>query len=224
MVNLGITFGAIKYFSFDVEAVMRRQHTNRLSYPMVFIHVVFGSLWIFSGLAQFTNTFQRNKKWHKINGYFYYGFTLLSVLSLFAVGLKLQAGAPFKVGVFPNSLHTLISLVLSFIFIKYRNIEMHRAWVIRSMIMGLIMPVDRFFSGLYLLNPVLRLSFSNIVIVTLIIAELIIHRKLKFKLHFSNNMLVSFVTSIIVFGLLAGTFYYTFFFEINFVDKTRMNF
>lgn len=170
MVNLGISFGAFKYFSFDVETVMRRQHTNKLSYPMVFIHVVFGSLWIFSGLAQFTNTFQRNTKWHKINGYFYYGFTLLSVLSLFAVGLKLQAAAPFKVGVFPNSLHTLISIVLSFIFIKYRNIEMHRAWVIRSMVMGIAMPVDRFFSGLYFVNPILRLSFSNIIIVSLIIA------------------------------------------------------
>lgn len=191
---------------------------------MVFIHVVFASLWMFSGLAQFTNTFQRNKKWHKINDYFYYGFTLLSVLSLFAVDLKLQAAAPFKVGVFPNSLHTLICMVLSFIFIKYRNIEMHRAWVIRSMVMGLAMPVDRFFSGLYFVSPILRLSFSNIIIVSLIIAELIIHRKLKFKLLFSNNKFINLLISLVLFSLLDCTFYYTFVFELNFVNKTRMNF
>lgn len=181
MLSLGMIVGGSIYFLFDPSLIVRRQSTTTESAPWVFLHVLFGSIWLLSGLMQFTDYSQKRLKWHRRNGYLYLFCSIVSIFSLFAISLQLQERAPFKLGSVTFALYSLICIVGGFFLIKQKKIENHRAWMIRGMIVAFLMPLDRFNNGLYLTFGIF-FEFFHINMSAIFLTELLIHRKLEIPL------------------------------------------
>ena len=220
-VSLGLILGAFKYYAFDPSIIARRNSSTTLTNPLVPLHVFLGAVWLISGFFQFTKFSQRRLRLHKINGYIYLFSSLFSLLSLFVISYKLQQSAPFGVGVLPLSLYTLICIFTGFIFIKRKDIENHRAWMLRSMSMPFFMAFDRLgYSLSYELMGEYWFPDFHAKMFILIIIELIVYRKLDFDLiKFESKLLRTFIKILclgvsLILGLL------TFLHEIKYMNAT----
>jgi uncharacterized membrane protein len=219
-IGLGLIFGAYKYHLFDADLIPRRQLTNRETYPLVFIHVSTGTLWFISGFFQFTELFQKNKRLHRLNGYAYFILASVSTVSLLLINLILQDRAPFRPGVFPPSIYTLICLLSGMYFIKTKQVSHHRAWMIRSMVIAMVMPLDRFMHGFTYFTkfapvPIIYLNYS-----AFIGAELIIHKALEFKITRPGWRNWNYLTLFILTLLFIGCFSITAIFEYYYSNIT----
>ncbi len=216
-ISLGLIIGSWKYHLYDVNFVPRNLKTNQLSYPLVFIHVTAGVLWLLSGFWQFTSFSQKRLKVHKSIGYLYFVSALVCIFCLFVVNLTLQTKAPFGLGVYPLSIYSLICLLSGFYFIKNKNIQLHRAWMMRSMTMPLVMPIDRLnysvasFLGLYPIE-----SFT-LTLLVLFLVELLVFKKFEWNLFTQNKVLNSLLILFVLcvaFSLLGFTAHH----EMNYVN------
>ncbi len=179
--TLGLILGSLQYVLFDPALVPRRQATSTATFPWVPVHVVAGGLWLLSGLVQLTGLFQRNRRWHLANGTLYAAVCLISVMSLVIIQFRLGEKAPFGVGTLGRVLYTLTALLAGLGFLVRGDTERHRAWMIRSLLMGLVMPFDRLLRPLDILLGVPFIDRWGMEMPVLFAAELCIHRKLEWR-------------------------------------------
>lgn len=215
---LGLIIGSYQYHFFDSSLVPRRQVTSSESYPLVFIHVVSGTVWLLSGLLQFTGVFLKDLKKHRVNGYIYLTSSLISSLSLIVINLILQARSPFGAAPFPGAIYTLVCVLSAWYFIRKKNVEYHRAWMLRSLVPAMIMPLDRFNYSLESLGMV-PLGMETLRIAAFVTAELLIFRKMDFDLIPSKNYWVRMIASVVLILICLCAFILTLDFEHNFVNN-----
>lgn len=179
------------------------------------LHIGGGAIWLISGFMQFTPYFQSRLKWHKINGYIYFITALISTIGLVGINLKLQKHSLFLKDPIIFSVYTIVCLLLSYFYVKKKEITLHRAWIIRSMVPALEIPFNRLLSMLeYLFH--MQFSFNHFVFL-MIIGEIVILKKMNFSLlrptdRKSNYLLMVLylVLLLLAFGLV---FYWQFFLE-----------
>lgn len=181
-ISLGMILGAFPYFINMPENIPQRRATSIETFPLVFIHVLSGTIWLISGFLQFSGYFLERLRRHRINGYIYLVSALVSTLSLLLINLILNERSPMRDGPVTNSLFSVISLLAGFYFIKKRNLRLHREWMLRSMLYPLMMPLDRMqWGGLFFVSfkPV---SISYFFLPLILLFELILQEKLDFSL------------------------------------------
>lgn len=220
---LGLVLGSYKYSFFDVDQVVRRKSTNTASYPFVFVHVIFGSIWLLAGFSQFTQYSRKNIKIHKIVGGVYFISCFISTISLLIINIKLQDKTPFGVGSLPLSVYTFVCLFAGLYYLKVRNIKLHRAWMIRSMIMGMLMPFDRFCYGMSYEFLKFPISIEYQKVIVFIVAELIIHKRLEFRLLEPRKRQRNIIVLLLLFIVFLFIFWISFTAELRVVNSRAMN-
>lgn len=181
-ISVGLILGSYQYHYFDPNIVLRRKATSLATYPWVFIHVSSGTIWLLSGFLQFTGWFLKDLRKHRINGYIYIVSSLISTISLMIINFKLGDRSPFGAGSYPGSIYSLICIVAAWIFIKKKNLEFHRAWMLRSMVPAMVMPLDRFKYSLVNTFGMPAFDIDILKIIALVTVELVIFRVLDFDL------------------------------------------
>lgn len=180
-ISIAFSLGNIKYLSLPVRHPLK--HFGAHYY--LYMHIIGGTFWYISGFLQFTNFFQSNKTYHRRNGYIYYASALLSTVSLIMININLQKHSLFRTGPLQISIYTITCLILSFYYIRKKNIPLHRAWVMRSIIPAIEIPFNRLILMLsYLFKYPIRF---NTHLVLLVVIELLILKKLNFTIMDSSK-------------------------------------
>lgn len=218
MISTGMILGDWPYLFFDPSMIPRRNPTTTASFPMVFLHVIFGIMWLLSGLFQFSLDPRKKKTLHRSTGMIYVVSAVLSVLSLFVIYSKLGPTAPFGVSSFPLSVYTLVSLALGLFYMNKEDYPSHRAWMIRSLVFALVMPLSRFNSAVFEITG-LYLEIWALEILTLVVAELVILHLFRRPLFRSEKRSVNLFVSLACLGVGLTVFYLTFSLEYRFVMK-----
>lgn len=217
-IALGLIIGSYQYHFFDPSMVARRRSTSTETFPWVFIHVASGTMWLLSGLIQFTGIFLKDLKKHRINGRIYLVSVFLSTLSLIVINFKLQSRSPFGFGPYPGSLYAIICVISAWYFIRKKNVEYHRAWMMRSLAPAMVMPLDRF-NFAFESWGLVPLEFGTLKLICFITIELLIFRKMDFDLIPSKDYRVRVIASIFLFFVCLCAFILTFGFEYKFVNR-----
>lgn len=218
-ISLAMIAGAFRYVSLDPVLIPRRNPTTTESYPWVFVHVLSGTIWLVSGFLQFVLNPRSCAFWHRLSGTVYSLACVVSCSSLVVISSLLGSRAPFGPSSFPLSIYALVSLALGLIFVALGDIPAHRAWIIRSMVFALVMPLSRLDSALSEAAGFVILRFDHMTFLVLGGSELVIRRWLDFPLWSSSwpmrgiPVLVLLAATVI---LAAGM---TYSFEQRFVDN-----
>lgn len=112
---------------------LRRELTVPLWLNVMYAHVAFACIAMAAGLLNFSRRiFEKNRKFHRINGYIY-------ILSVFVVVLTSGYMAPYATGgrisgIGFNALNIiwLLITITALVQIKKKRILRHRNWMIRS--------------------------------------------------------------------------------------------
>lgn len=212
--SLGLIAGAIPYGWFDPALINHRRVTTTESHPLVFIHVFSGTIWLISGLMQFTKTFLEKRFYHVLNGYTYLICCLICSGTLILINLKLQERSTFSTSPLVGAIYSIICSLVGWIYISKKEIQLHRAWMIRSFLPAVMMPIDRFLTGISLAFKISILDPLVLGFLLLMVTELIIFRKLNHKLmplQAGSFMKKFFFAFIVLFFFIS--FFLTFWFE-----------
>lgn len=212
--SLGLIAGAYKYYAFSPELIQRRSTTTQETFPLVFIHVSVGVLWLLLGHLQMTQLSRVKKKLHKIFGYMYILTVLVSALSLLLIQLKLQIRSPLQHEPFSITIYSLVAVLTGLRFVKLKHLANHRAWMIRSLSVATLMPLDRLNWSLFYNLQAPLLSYYALMAIVFVINELIIAGRLSLAVPAKARL----PFLMLAVGLFALSFYYTMVFERSFVD------
>lgn len=215
-ISVGTTIGAYQLLTFRL--VPRHIETMAATYPLVHIHVFLGLIWMLSGLLQFLPFSLKNKTLHRKIGYTYIASCLVSNVLTLGHSFYLQDSSPFKSFNIPHSTHTSVCVIIAIYFIKKRNLEKHRAWMIRSFIMVLSMPLTRLLgpASIYLGLP--RIPFRLQAYILFIIAELIIHRKTDINIFGNGPKWARILSVLLLFSFFFACIVLTFIGEYHFLN------
>lgn len=210
VISVAFILGNIKYFNLATRPPIEKLGAKYYLY----MHIISGTTWFISGFLQFTNFFQSNKTYHRRNGYIYYISALLSTLSLVMINLTLQRQSLFRTGPLQVSIYTIVCLILSFYYIRKKNVPLHRAWVMRSFITAIEIPFNRLVIMLaYLFKYPIRF---NTHLVLLVVIELVILKKLNFTIidnSKSSSIVLKIFYSLLALLLFCLVFYWQMFLE-----------
>lgn len=179
------------------------------------LHIGGGAIWLISGFLQFTPWFQRNLKIHRVNGYICYISALVSSIALISINLTLQTHSLFRTGAVFFAIYSIICLLVSFYHVKKKNIDLHRAWIIRSLLPAVEIPFNRLTAMVLYLYPA-RLPF-DLFILLFIVGEIVISKKanislLSAKFKKLNVVLMFLYVSVLLLGF-GLVFYWQYFLE-----------
>lgn len=212
--SFGLIAGAYKYYAFAPELIQRRASTTQETFPLVFIHVSVGVLWILLGHLQMTQLSRLKKKLHRALGYLYIAAVIISALSLLLIQLKLQVRAPLQHEPFSITIYSLVAVFAGLRFIKLKQYSLHRAWMIRSLSVATLMPLDRLNWSLFYNFQTPLLSYYALMGIVFVVYELIIAGQLSIPIP-KRGRIPFFAVALVLFAL---SFYFTMVFERSFVD------
>jgi len=212
--SLGLIAGAFKYYAFSPELIQRRASTTHETFPLVFIHVSVGVLWVLLGHLQMTQLSRLKKKLHKMFGYVYIATVVVSAVSLLLIQLQLQVRSPLQHEPYSITIYSLVAVFTGLRFVKLRQLSLHRAWMMRSVAVATLMPLDRLNWSLFYHFEAPLLSYYALLAIVFVIYELIIAGRLSVAVPVKARL----PFLLLAVGLFAGSFYYTMIFERSFVD------
>ncbi|BFH62797.1 DUF2306 domain-containing protein [Paenibacillus azoreducens] len=100
---------------------------------MMYIHVAFACIAMAAGLLNFSNRiFNKNRKFHRINGYVYLVSVFLVVLTSGYMAPYATGGKITSMGFNALNIIWLIITITALVQIKKKRIARHRNWMIRS--------------------------------------------------------------------------------------------
>ncbi len=174
--------GSYLYLYFEPQMIPRPKAITPGNDPWIFIHVAAGAFWLVSGLTQIVIHPKVHRLAHRLNGVLYVIFLLVSCVSLILINFSTGHKTPFGVTSYGLTAFSLIGLVLGLYFLCMKDYPRHSAWMIRSMIMPLAIPVYRLVASASTSYEAFFTFVYYLPFMGIITAELVIARKLDRRL------------------------------------------
>lgn len=156
-----IAFSAPPYLSFDPSASrLDLQPGSALHYPMLAVHVAFGSVALLTCCLQLWPWLRRTyPAVHRTSGRIYvFAGVLPAGLSGFVVAYLSTSGMPMQAATFTMGALWLIFTFVGYRMARQRRFAEHREWMIRSFALCLAIPVDRLWVGVFMAIAMPRLD------------------------------------------------------------------
>ncbi|MCP1311501.1 DUF2306 domain-containing protein [Paenibacillus tyrfis] len=100
---------------------------------VMYVHVAFACIAMAAGLLNFSNRIlEKNRKFHRINGYVYFVSVLLVVLTSGYMAPYATGGKISSMGFNALNIIWLFITIMALVQIKMKRIIQHRNWMIRS--------------------------------------------------------------------------------------------
>jgi ferredoxin len=184
--TLGFAIGAFRFYTFDTNVLVARAKERVETWPGIHLHALAGTLWAIAGLLQFLPQLRRTPALHRWIGRTYLGLGAIAIAAFTQMTWVLgdralfgQSTAGLKSGIL-----AVICAGLSYWYIRRRDFQAHRAWMIRSYSLVFHVPFFRIFYLLprHVLDKTYFKWLSGISLLLCILgAELLIHRRLGWK-------------------------------------------
>ncbi|REE83882.1 putative membrane protein DUF2306 [Paenibacillus taihuensis] len=131
VINLVVHPGAATFLSHKTD--LSHELKPQIWLKVMYVHVAFGCLAMASGLVNFVSrNYEKHRKFHRVNGYFYTASVFLVVLSSGYMAPCATGGRVSSVGLNVLSMIWMAVTVIAIVHVRKKRIVQHRRWMVRS--------------------------------------------------------------------------------------------
>ena len=135
---IGVGLYPILYFLVDARIGLLSQKSNELLESQIwwaafYAHISFGAITLFTGWSQFSKKIRAKRiRLHRILGKIYLGAVMFGGVAGFYLAIHSEGGIIANFGFGAMALAWLATSTLAYLSIRKREIDEHRAWMMRS--------------------------------------------------------------------------------------------